>query len=87
MNSHRQLDSTTRSAWLIVAIIACPVAYLLSSGPDLATGFWLRETTGWDGFYAVMYVYFPIPLMGHGNPIDAYIDWWISDVFGTVGPR
>ena len=60
-------------------------AYLLSSGPVLATAFWLRETTGWDAFYGVMWVYYPLIVLGHDHPIDAYIEWWVK-LFGTVGP-
>ena len=60
--------------------------YVLSSGPVLATGFWLREATGYDGFYAVMWLYAPLLMLGHGNPLMSYIEWWVVDVFGTVGP-
>lgn len=72
-------------AWLIVALLICIVAYVPSSGPVLATAFWLREATGWDGFYAVMYLYLPLFAFGRIEPIDAYIEWWV-ELFGTVGP-
>lgn len=58
----------------------------LKQRSGLATTFWLREATGSEAFYAVMYLYYPIVAMGHGNPIDAYIEWWVVNVFDTVGP-
>ncbi len=67
--------------WCLMA----PILYVLSSGPVLALGFWLREATGRDGFYSVMFLYYPIIVLGHGNPIDSYIDWWVA-AFDTVGP-
>jgi hypothetical protein len=30
------------------------------SGPVLATAFWLRELTDWVGFYAAMWLYYPL---------------------------
>ncbi len=60
--------------------------YVLSIGPVLGMAFWLREATGWDGFYAVMWLYLPL-LYFHPVPIlDGYLEWWVSDVFHTVGP-
>jgi hypothetical protein len=73
------------TGWLFL-IVLVPVLYVLSSGPALGLAFWLREATGWDGFYAVMFVYYPLLIMGHGNPIDSYIEWWVVQVFHTVGP-
>lgn len=70
----------------IAAILAIPVVYVLSSGPVIAAAFWARETTGYDAFYAILWLYFPILILGHGNPVDAYIEWWVVDVFHTVGP-
>ena len=70
--------------WL-AALVVLPLAYVLSSGPVLALAFWLREATGWDGFYAVGFFYSPLLAMGHDNPVDAYIEWWV-ELFGTVGP-
>ena len=67
-------------------LVVLPVIYVLSSGPVMAIAFWLREYTGWDGFYVVMIIYYPILMLGHGNPVDVYIDWWVADVFNTVGP-
>ena len=68
-----------------LAVCICAVFYVLSSGPVLAMAFWLREKTGWDGFYAAMYLYLPLLALGHDQPIDAYIEWWVRMV-GTVGP-
>jgi len=69
--------------WTILAVSA-PILYLLSSGPVLAASFWLRDATGWDGFYATMWLYFPL-IMAPGRPFDAYIEWWVR-LLGTVGP-
>jgi hypothetical protein len=65
------------------------VAYVLSSGPVLATAFWLREWTHRDGFYAVMWLYWPLlslgrsPLLGH--LLGQYVTWWCR-WFGVTGP-
>ena len=75
-----------RYPWFQILLTICPILYVLSSGPVLATTFWLREATGWDGFYSAMIIYYPLLAMGHNNPVDAYIEWWVADVFGTVGP-
>ncbi len=72
------------TTWMFL-ILMIPVMYLLSSGPVLATAFWLREATGWDGFYAVMFLYLPLFALGHDNPLGAYIEWWV-ELFDTVGP-
>ncbi len=84
--ANREIPQDTRrfTTWMFL-LLTIPVVYVLSSGPVLAAAFWLREATGWDGFYLVMFVYFPLLMMGHGNPIDAYIEWWV-ELFGTVGP-
>lgn len=72
-----------RRRWL--AALAClPLAYFASSGPVLATAFWLREATGWDGFYATMYLYYPVLAWGGGLAMT-YVEWW-TRLFGTVGP-
>jgi hypothetical protein len=67
------------------AIVVLTVIYVLSSGPVLASGFWLRERTGWDGFYSVIWVYAPLLMWGHWQPLDMYISWWCN-VLHTVGP-
>lgn len=71
--------------WPLLALLAL-VAYVLSSGPIIAIGFWLREATGWNGFFAVIWLYYPLVCWGHGNPFMDYIEWWVVDVFGSVGP-
>lgn len=77
--------SSSWQKWTVV-FLAIPLLYVLSSGPVIALAFWLRESTGWDGFYLVMWLYYPIIILGHGNPLDYYIEWWVVDVFHTVGP-
>jgi len=86
MDAHEMLQTRGRFARWTIVVIVCLIVYLLSSGPVLATAFWLREATSWDGFYAAMFVYYPLFALGHDNPIGAYIEWWVVDVFGTVGP-
>ena len=68
-----------------VLLVGFVVLYILSSGPVLATGFWLREATGWDGFYGVMWLYYPLLAWGHWQPLDWYATWWCN-LFHTVGP-
>jgi len=85
MNEEKQTLVARIRRW-VMFLVGMAIVYLSSSGPVLGIGFWLRETTGWDGFYAVMWVYYPLIALGHGNPIDAYIEWWVVDVFRTVGP-
>jgi hypothetical protein len=51
----------------------------------LATAFWLREATNQDAFYAALWLYYPLLVIGPDTPIDAYIGWWCK-LFGTVGP-
>lgn len=34
--------------------------YVLSSGPVLGFSLWLRDVTGWDGFYAAVLPYLPL---------------------------
>jgi hypothetical protein len=62
------------------------VLYVLSSGPVLGLGFWLRDVTNNDMFYAVMWLYFPLLAFGRFEPLMYYIEWWVVDVFQTVGP-
>jgi hypothetical protein len=73
------------TVWLLAGGLICLAGYVPSSGPVLASAFWLREATGWDGFYSVMLLYYPLLIWGHGTPIDAYIEWWV-ELLGTVGP-
>lgn len=61
--------------------------YVLSSGPVLGAAFWLREATHNDAFYAVLWLYYPLLItLGHLGPLGWYIEWWVVDVFHTVGP-
>lgn len=62
------------------------VLYVLSSGPVLGAAFWLRETTHIDAFYAVIWLYYPLLFLGRFEPLMHYIEWWVVDVFHTVGP-
>jgi hypothetical protein len=73
-SSHRE--------WTFLAIRA-PM-YVLSSGPVLPVSFWLRQATGWDGFYATIWLYFPL-IVAPGRAFEAYIEWWVR-MLGTVGP-
>lgn len=70
--------------WATVLLLIA-VIYVLSSGPVIASGFWLREATGRDEFYVVIFVYYPLLAFGHQNPIGDYIEWWVN-LFDTVGP-
>ena len=72
-------------AFLAATLLLILVIYVLSSGPVIASGFWLREATGHDEFYAVIYLYYPLLVFGHQNPIGTYIEWWVN-LFDTVGP-
>ncbi len=65
------------------------VLYVLSSGPVLGMAFWLREATGIDQFYAVFWLYYPLFIIAGSAPDGLwgnYIEWWVVDVFHTVGP-
>lgn len=78
--------ATSRVARWSLMTAMLMAGYVLSSGPVLAIGFRLREATGWDGFYVVMLLYYPLLAFGRDNPISTYIEWWVVDVFDTVGP-
>jgi hypothetical protein len=62
------------------------VLYILSSGPVLGAAFWLREATHNDIFYVAIWIYFPVLYVGQHTPFVHYIEWWVVDVFRTVGP-
>ena len=83
MNDSRQPRSRS-GAYLLLPIAL--IMYLLSSGPVIGLGFWLREATKWDAWYGVMWLYYPLFVVGTPYPLGAYIDWWVVDVFDTVGP-
>ena len=71
--------------WLITPVLVVAL-YVLSNGPVLGVAFRLRESTHSDSFYAVMWLYYPLLIGGHDSPIMRYIEWWVVDVFDTVGP-
>ena len=79
------MRSLTSLYWTLLILVICTFLYVASSGPVLATAFWLRGATGWDGWYAALYLYLPLLVFGHDNPIDWYIEFWV-ELFGTVGP-
>jgi hypothetical protein len=85
MNSATPKTTGRRVVSIAKLVVTLLLVYVLSSGPVLATAFWLREATGWNGFYAVMYLYYPLLAPGRFGPLDAYIEWWVK-LFGTVGP-
>jgi hypothetical protein len=76
---------SSKVLWAVTLLLLCPFLYVLSSGPVLATAFWLREATGWNGWYSAMLLYYPLLMLGHGNWVDMYIEFWVK-LFGTVGP-
>ncbi len=77
--------TATVNRWAAYALSAV-LLYLLSSGPVIATACWLREWTRNDAFYQVFWLYYPLFILGPDNPIAWYIEWWVVDVFDTVGP-
>lgn len=79
-------DRKNRSNWLLLTLCVV-VLYLLSSGPVIALGCWLREATGNDAFYAAFWPYFPLfYCFGNHRWLVGYIEFWVVDVFHTVGP-
>lgn len=82
---HPRARSHWSLRWL-VGVAMLVVVYVLSSGPVLGLAFWLRETTHDDRWYNLMWVYYPLLVWGHFHPLDWYIEWWVVDVFHTVGP-
>lgn len=68
------------------AVVGVLLFYVLSSGPLMGAAFWLRQATHIDAFYLVMWIYAPLLMLGHNTPFMWYIDWWVVDVFHTVGP-
>ncbi|MCG6156737.1 hypothetical protein [Rubinisphaera margarita] len=86
--SDAEKGSGSHRIWLAIACL--PLVYVLASGPLFGLAFWLRESTGYDEFYSVFYLYAPLflwcpePLMDY--VLGPYIEWWVVDVFHTVGP-
>ena len=74
-----------RGVAIAVVVIVLLAIYSLSSGPVVAIGFWLRDMTGWDGFYAVMWLYYPLLMAAHGTPAEAWFLWWV-ELLGTSFP-
>ncbi len=66
--------------------IVAAAMYVLSSGPILGLAFWLREATGVDQFYFALWLYAPLFLFKHDQWVMRYVEWWVVDVFHTVGP-
>jgi len=77
-----------RGTWWLLWAFLILVVYVLSSGPVLAVAFWLREATGNNAFYSAMWLYYPLLYLGQGHHgvLMQYIEWWVVDVFDTVGP-
>ncbi|MCO6043420.1 hypothetical protein NG895_05830 [Aeoliella sp. ICT_H6.2] len=85
----KRTNPDSKSHWLnrvALYVVVGLVGYVLSSGPVLGLAFWLREATHNDYWYMVMWVYFPVLVLGHRTPLMWYIEWWVVDVFHTVGP-
>ena len=74
----------SRARWIVAVLVIVFVLYPLSSGPVLATAFWLREATRIDAFYGVMWVYLPILKLPR-SLWGPYVGWWVK-LFGTVFP-
>lgn len=77
---------SANSRGVVFFLLAIPLFYILSSGPMIGLGCWLREATGWDQFYLVFYLYYPMFLLGRDSIPEMYIEWWVVSVFQTVGP-
>lgn len=86
MTMTETVDQPKRIARYSIAILASALVYVLSSGPVLATAFWLRDVTHWDGLYRVMWIYYPLLACGPlSYPIAVYLSWWCR-LFGTAPP-
>jgi hypothetical protein len=70
--------------WIAVIVALIP-AYVFSSGPIIAAACWLRDKTGWDGFWMVFFLYYPLYPIRDVDLFEAYIMWWMK-LFGTMGP-
>lgn len=88
MNRHSDPKAARRGFSWLVGGFAVIVLYVLSSGPVLALAFWLRETTHNDLFYSAIWLYYPVFMLGQqpDGLLMRYIEWWVVDVFQTVGP-
>ena len=72
------------ASWLVATAILI-IFYILSAGPVLALGCWLRDATDWDGFYAVFLLYLPLRPLADIDLCEAYLMWWMK-LFGTMPP-
>jgi hypothetical protein len=82
------MDSDGHRGWIakwLSVFLGGLLIYVLSSGPMLACAFWLRERTGRDEFYFVMWLYLPLLILDPADMFRAYIEWWVK-LLGTVGP-
>ena len=86
MTEQNSVHAMNKGLRLLAILLVILVIYVLSSGPMLGLAFLLRESTGWDGWYSAMFLYYPILAMGHDSLAGTYIEWWVVDVFDTVGP-
>jgi len=79
-----------RSNRLWLAMVLIVLIYVLASGPIFGLAFLLRESTGYDEFYYVLYLYWPLfvlqPEAISENLWEPYVEWWVIEVFHTVGP-
>ena len=80
MSDHEQTFKRQRPNGVLLLLISG--IYVISSGPVLAAAFWLREATGWDGFYLTLPLYWPVVMTSLGK---GYVEWWVH-LLGTVGP-
>jgi hypothetical protein len=78
-------DRRSRTTAWLVAIAILFVAYILSAGPVLALGCWLRDAADWDGFYAVFFLYLPLYPLADIDLCEAYLMWWMQ-LLGTMPP-
>lgn len=62
-----------------MAIVVLFVAYVISAGPIIAIGCRLRDATGWNGFYVVFLLYWPLVYpLGDIDFVEAYLTWWLK---------
>ncbi len=95
-NTQEFKDLPQERTWLelilrgLLILIVVIIIYVLSAGPVVGISFWLRETTEYDEFYFVLYAYYPLSIFAATPPFNTlfmwYIEWWVVDVFHTVGP-
>ncbi len=82
----KRRSNATRAVEGAVLAGSLLVAYVLSSGPVLATAFWMREATGRDGFFLALWLYYPLLRpAGPNGLLMEYILWWCN-LLHTVGP-